>query len=100
MGLNELVFLGGTGKVICRANMTDVTISVYWLSSGFLAGVKAAAEDLPFSDWGVPSSDSWRSKGKYVAETGRPVVTGAILFQVLSFALVVGKGIPTAPARR
>ena len=36
MGAKELAWFGGFGRVICRANMTDVIMLVYLLSSGFL----------------------------------------------------------------
>ncbi len=38
MGVKELAWFGGFERVICRANMTEVTISVYRLSSGFWGG--------------------------------------------------------------
>ena len=61
-----LAWLGECGgRSICRANMTDVTIPVYRLSSGFLGMFQrtlplgkvqlkmAVAKDLQFSHWGV-----------------------------------------------
>jgi hypothetical protein len=44
MGAKELAWFGEFGRVICRANITDVTTSVYRLSSGFLGWLVKAGQ--------------------------------------------------------